>query len=67
MIITAYISTDSPEENFSNGLNIELSRVDASWFIEVKIIDDSDQKIIKTFQIEYEQLKTAILKLDVKE
>lgn len=67
MIITAYISTDSSEENFSNGLNIEISRLDAAWYIEMKIIDNSDQKIIKTFEINYKELKRAILKLDTEE
>jgi hypothetical protein len=64
MIISVYVSLGENENKFENGINIELSRWDDMDMLKIKIMDDEDKMIIKPFEIDYCELKAAILKLD---
>jgi len=66
MIVSVYVSCDPPEEDFCNGLNIEMTRYSGDEHIQINIQDDGEKSIIAIFNIEYQELKKAILKLEDK-
>jgi len=64
MITSIFISAFY--ENFDNGVNIEINRCDNDDNVTIKIVDDGEKYIIPSFEINYKELKSAILKLDFK-
>jgi hypothetical protein len=69
MVIDIFISTDDPDEiKFPQGLNLIIQRCDDAPSVTVRLVTDGDKDILDTsFDIDYEELKKAILKLGVKE
>lgn len=61
MITTIYMSGNSHDDD--NGINIEIYRVNNEKNVFIKIIDDSHKPLIKSFSIDFEELKKSIEKL----
>lgn len=51
------------DEDFENGLTLELKRVENDENIIISFKDDKDNDLFQSFEIDYKILKSAILKL----
>ena len=68
MIVEVYISSESHDEKLiPNGVNLRIYRVDNESELTVKLEDDGGKPLLPfSFEMDYEELKRAILKLDYK-
>lgn len=65
MITEIFIGSNHPNDDFENGVDITLVRVNGETYITIKIEDDGGKRLIPEFEIELEDLKKAILKLEI--
>ena len=67
MITQIYIPLSISYQNTisDNGLNIEIDRLDNENQCSVKFVDDSGKQIVY-FEIEFDELKRAVEKLEFK-
>lgn len=65
MLIEVYLCSDSYNEKIiPNGVNLKISRALGENNVTFKIVDDGDLSLLPfSFEIDYTELKEAILKL----
>jgi hypothetical protein len=63
MIVTICLWPE--DEDFENGLTLELKRVENEKSITISFKDDSDEHIFQSFEIDLKLLKNAIAKLEL--
>jgi hypothetical protein len=66
MITDVFISAYDPDENdFENGLNVTLRRLSCEEVLTIEIEDDGGKRLFPEFQLELEELKKVVLKLEI--
>ena len=66
MIVEIYISSESHDEVLiPNGINLKMYRVSDEDDVTIKLENDAGEKLLPfSFELNFEELKKAILKLE---